>query len=109
MSGSVTGGGHVRIGPSSMTTAVNDPNTVDKLGYGVGDSPEGTPAPAPPNPPNSPPSYERKAGPDSTAASMSGGGADELKGNGQDTDNNAEDFVVRATRDPQNSASTVEP
>ncbi len=99
--------GHIRIGPGTLTNVKDDVNTVDKLGYGsTADSPEGTVAP---NPPASGGSYERKAGRDSTAASMSGGGADELKGNGQDADNNGADFVLRTARQPQNSASTAEP
>ena len=101
-----TGGGHVRIGPNALTAAVSDPATVDKFTYGGADSPEGQNAP---NPPAQPASYERKAGPDSTAASMGSGGADELKGNGQDTDNAFNDFVIRATRQPQSSASIAEP
>jgi cysteine-rich repeat protein len=101
-----TGGGHVRIGPNSLTAAVDDVATVDKFGYGGADSPEGSAAP---NPPAAGRSYERKAGPDSTAASMGSGGADELKGNGQDTNNNFEDFVIRTVRQPQSSTSTPEP
>jgi large repetitive protein len=101
-----TGGGHIRIGPNSLTTAVTDANTVDRFTYGGADTPEGQNAP---NPPAQPASYERKAGPDSTAASMSSGGADELKGNGQDTDNAFNDFVIRPLRQPQNSTSAVEP
>lgn len=54
-------------------------------------------------------SYERKANVASTAASMSSGGADVLAGNRQDTGNNAMDFVLRTTRDPQSTASAAEP
>ncbi len=53
-------------------------------------------------------SLERKAGREATSATMGSGGADELKGNGQDTNNNANDIVTRAARQPQNSASTPE-
>ncbi|MBN1207074.1 MAG: amidohydrolase family protein [Myxococcaceae bacterium] len=98
-------GGNVRIGPSTLTSAVDDPNTVDKLGYAGADAPEGTAVAGIP-PPGS--SYERKAGPDSTAASMAVGGVDELYGNAKDSDNNAADFVIRVTRQPQNSASATE-
>ena len=52
-------------------------------------------------------SYERKALPTSDRASMGPGGADALRGNGQDADNNSLDFVLRATRDPQNLQSGV--
>ncbi|HYI00759.1 amidohydrolase family protein [Hyalangium sp.] len=107
MSAAVNGGGHIRIGPDLTASELNDPDTVDKLGYGTGDSAEGS-APIAGNPPASPASYERKAGPGSTAASMGSGGADETKGNGQDTDNNAADFIIRTTRQPQSSTSLVE-
>ncbi len=39
---------------------------------------------------------------------MAAGGADELKGNGHDTNNNAADFVTRTMRDPQNASSPTE-
>lgn len=54
-------------------------------------------------------SYERKASATSTAATMAVGGADELAGNGYDTDDNGMDFVVRATREPQSTTSAPEP
>jgi hypothetical protein len=98
-------GGHIRIGPASLGNLPEDSNKVDKLAYGTGNSPEGTAAP---DPEAAPSSFERKAGPDSTATSMGSGGADELKGNGQDTDNNANDFVIRPVRQPQSSTSPVE-
>jgi hypothetical protein len=53
------------------------------------------------------PGVERKAYATSTAASMAG--ADAARGNGQDADNNGADFVVRTSRDPQNSSSPAEP
>lgn len=54
-------------------------------------------------------SYERKANASSTAASMGAGGADERAGNDHDTGNNAMDFVLRPTREPQSSMSAAEP
>ena len=66
---------------------------VDKVGYGTGDSPEGSAAPAPPK--NQ--SLERKPGAASPA-----------KGNGQDQDNNLNDFLIRAAIQPQNAASGPE-
>ena len=39
---------------------------------------------------------------------MGAGGADQLKGNGFDSDDNASDFIVRTAREPQNSASPAE-
>jgi len=96
--------GHIRIGPSTLGTAVTDANTVDKVGYGsTADSPEGTVIAAP----ATAGSIERKAYSTSTAATMEGG-VDALKGNSYDSDNNANDFIQRTTRNPQNSSSTTE-
>lgn len=54
-------------------------------------------------------SVERKANSASDSTTMAIGGIDEFAGNGEDTDNNATDFVGRATPQPQNSQSSVEP
>ncbi|MEW6556511.1 MAG: lamin tail domain-containing protein [Elusimicrobiota bacterium] len=55
-------------------------------------------------------SIERKANASSTATTMKTGGVDELEGNGYDTDNNLNDFVVHlGFLNPQNSGSTREP
>jgi hypothetical protein len=54
-------------------------------------------------------SVERKANASSTAVTMGIGGMDEFMGNAEDTNNNAADFVGRATPQPQNTASAVEP
>ncbi len=97
-------GGHIRIGPGSMTTAIADPAAVDTVGYGTGNSAEG--GAAAPNPAaNS--SIERKAYSTSTDVTMTTGG-DALEGNGYDSNNNAQDFIVR-TSQPQNSMSAPEP
>lgn len=53
-------------------------------------------------------SMERKALSTSTVSSMAIGGSDEFKGNGYDTDNNSNDFVLRLVSQPQNSASPAE-
>ncbi len=53
-------------------------------------------------------SVERKANSTSTVGSMTTG-VDQNMGNGEDTDNNANDFVVRTVSDPQNSSSVLEP
>ncbi|MDP3987988.1 MAG: signal peptidase I [Candidatus Levybacteria bacterium] len=53
-------------------------------------------------------SMERKAFSTSTVTSMAIGGADEFKGNGYDTNNNATNFVLRSLSQPQNSANTAE-
>jgi hypothetical protein len=72
---------------------------------------EGAPAPAGPWGASSPytaASLERKANASSTAMSMASG-ADATLGNGQDTNVNVNDLVVRASRQPQSSASPTEP
>ncbi|PTL78609.1 lamin tail domain-containing protein [Vitiosangium sp. GDMCC 1.1324] len=104
-SASTTGGGHVRIGKPGLTASPTDALAVDTLGYGTATQPEGTAAPSHPA---SGGSLERKAVSTSTSASMGVGGADAARGNGYDSDNNSQDFVTRATRDPQNSASAAE-
>src|SRR5581483_836915 len=104
--------GHVRLGNQSVTTAKVDPNTVDTLGYGaLADSPEGLADAGHTGviTTNGTQSFERKANASSTAATMAVGGADELKGNGQDTDRNGADFIVRAVRQPQGSDAGTEP
>ncbi|MGD0036828.1 MAG: DUF5689 domain-containing protein, partial [Bacteroidota bacterium] len=63
------------------------------------------PAPAPSNTT----SIERKASSTSTAATLAPGGSEVNMGNGYDTDNNANDFVVQTVINPQNSSSPVEP
>lgn len=52
-------------------------------------------------------SIERKASSLSDATSMTSGG-DVNKGNGFDENNNATDFIVRTTPQPQNNGSTIE-
>jgi cysteine-rich repeat protein len=53
-------------------------------------------------------SIERKAYAGSTAETMSAGGADAAKGNSFDSGNSKTDFIVRPTRNPQNTASPIE-
>jgi hypothetical protein len=82
---------------------------VDKLAWGTGTAlkPEGTAAPSIDNA-QAGSSYERKAVASSTADTMKPGGGDATRGNAYDSNNNVVDFVVRATRDPQNSSSAPE-
>ncbi|NBD13788.1 thrombospondin type 3 repeat-containing protein [Corallococcus silvisoli] len=99
--------GNVRLGTADVTL---DPvvmtGVVDTVGYGTGRTVvEGAAAPAPPGKGGS---VERKARASSTVASMLPGGADEFAGNGQDSDNNAADFLPRTERQPQNSQSPLE-
>ena len=101
---------------SSTSSALTDNNTVllysdagvtlvDKVGWGSAIDKESS---ASANP-NVGEGLERKANTSSTVASMTSGGADELMGNAEDTDNNVSDFIVRVVSQPQNSNSTLEP
>ena len=92
-------GGHVRLVQADGVTVV------DTVGYGTANVPEGS---AITGTLATSGSYERKAVSTSTAATMAVGGSDATRGNGYDSDNNANDFVLRATRQPQNSASATE-
>lgn len=83
----------------------NKITTVDKVGLGTASDKETNNIPNP----NSNQSIERKAGSLSTSISMGIGGADEFMGNGEDTNNNANDFVLRNVPQPQNSLSVPEP
>lgn len=104
-SASTTAGGHVRIGPGLDPANLTDPKTVDKLGWGTANQPEGTAAPSHPAVGGS---LERKAVSTSTSTTMATGGTDASRGNGYDTDNNSTDFVTRAARQPQSSTSAAE-
>ncbi len=78
---------------------------VDKVGIGTATDKEASAAPALTNNGNS---VERKANASSTIETMTTG-ADMLMGNGEDTNNNASDFIMRTVSNPQNSSSSVEP
>ena len=83
----------------------NDSNIVDRLAYGTGSgilTPEGTVSQLPPIGQ----SLERKAWQNACVLAK---GAGEQLGNGCDTDNNASDFEVRSTPNPQNAQSPTEP
>ena len=87
-------------------TGPTDPSVVDFVGYGGASLYEGSgPAPSLSNTT----SAERKASATSTDATLAPGGSEEKAGNGWDTDNNANDFVVQQNINPQNSASPREP
>jgi len=77
---------------------------IDKVGFGTAVDKEV----ATETNPETGTSRERRANSSSTIASMSTG-ADMLLGNPEDTDNNADDFLLRNTPEPQNSFSPVEP
>ncbi|WP_254614758.1 lamin tail domain-containing protein [Myxococcus sp. CA056] len=104
MSASANGGGSLRIGTSALGLEVNDPATVDAFAYRAGNAPEGT---AFPTIPAAAGSFERKASISSTAATMENG-SDATAGNGYDSQDNASDFILRTTRQPQNSSSATE-
>lgn len=92
--------------PSTNNTTLRaHENFIDMAGWGSPSSYEGTAATAPAKGK----SIERKASSGSTAASMKVGGADALLGNGHDTDNNKNDFLLRDAPMPQNSKSAPEP
>ncbi|MBX3000919.1 MAG: lamin tail domain-containing protein [Caldilineaceae bacterium] len=76
---------------------------VDKVGYGTAADFEGSQAPNP----SATASIERKAFYFSTAVDMGAGHA--TLGNGYDSNNNSNDFVLRTTPNPQNSSSLPEP
>jgi hypothetical protein len=103
--------GHIRItdGGSLLDAGPTDPGVIDTLGYGstANQAEGGAPATAPAT--NTTGSIERKANSDADAGTMLDGGIDEFGGHGQDTNNNAADFVVRPKRNPQNSQSPAEP
>ena len=100
--------GKVILSNTDTSETINNPsgiNIIDKVGYGSGvNGYEGTRAPAPSNTT----SLERKARRTSTAASLAVGGADELLGNGYDSDTNAIDFVTQTFVHPQNSSFSPE-
>jgi hypothetical protein len=106
--------GHVRLGLPGVSSTPNLPDggvdflVADTVGYGTAAAgPEGMPAPVGNFAGGQ--SLERKAKASSTATSMSAGGADVALGNNDDSNNNANDFLVRSNRDPQNLAATAEP
>jgi len=81
---------------------------VDKVGMGTASDREGDPSPAPAAPdPVANHAIERKASATSTSETMIT--TEATAGNGEDTDNNANDFVERILPDPQNTSSDSEP
>lgn len=74
---------------------------VDKVGMGSAADYAENPAPNP----GADESIERKARASSTSESMAVGGEDEFLGNGYNTGDNANDFVLRLVPQPQNSLS----
>lgn len=94
---------------NTVILTTGDGVEVDRVGMGTATEFEGTGTAS--SPANNR-SIERKALPESAAADMSTGGAHALLGNGEDTDDNDADFILRpldAGSEPQNSSSPTEP
>lgn len=93
----------------ALFSAADTGNTspVDQVTWGNGTSQfvEGSPLA---NGPDSNRSIERKALTTSDSTAMNTGGSDEFKGNGFDSNNNATDYILRTTSQPQNSSSATE-
>lgn len=109
--GFAAAGGNVRLGLPGATTGLanTDPLISDTVAYGTGAYGEGSAAPvgAWGAGPYVSASIERKATMSSTSATMSG--SESSAGNGYDSNTNANDWVTRAMRQPQNASSTPEP
>jgi hypothetical protein len=90
---------------NTVTLYDDELNIVDKVGLGSAGDFEGAAAPNP----SANKSVERKANGSSTVDSMGAGGADEFLGNGEDSQNNLNDFIIRLSSQPQNFNSPIEP
>ncbi|HSW88063.1 MAG TPA: lamin tail domain-containing protein [Candidatus Saccharimonadales bacterium] len=100
----LTYSGNVIANDNTILLYTNLSVIVDKVGFGSAIDKETTTI----TNPTASHSAERKANSTSTILSMTTG-ADVLAGNGEDTDNNSTDFIIRVVSDPQNSNSAVEP
>jgi hypothetical protein len=89
----------------SSSSAIDKTGLIDLVGFGTVSSSnrEGSAL----TNPSANTSVERKAQSTSDATSMSSG-ADVLKGNGYDSNNNSTDFILRTVSQPQNSNSPTE-
>ncbi|OCX54424.1 hypothetical protein BEL04_09255 [Mucilaginibacter sp. PPCGB 2223] len=85
------------------------PNVVDFLGFGTGVDLvwEGTGAAGAGTGTSGTKCFERKANASSTAATMISTGTDYLAGNGYDSDDNANDFLLIANINPHNTSSPI--
>jgi hypothetical protein len=91
----------LRNGPAD-TGAIVDAVTIGAPVHPIGEGSAIVPAPGKGS------SVERKALSTSTDVSMGIGGSDEFLGNGEDTENNSSDFILRTVSQPQNSGSSIE-
>ena len=90
--------------PATKTIKEAKQGKIDAVGWGdVSYVKEGDSAIAP----GANQSLERKAAATSTAATMSAGGAHEWQGNGYDSDNNSEDFVIRNIPEPRDDEPII--
>lgn len=107
LSGSLnnTGATVFLVSGTGVLTSSQDSTIVDMVGYGSGDGlhPKET---APAALPAVGESIERKAWNDMCVSPQN---ENEYKGNGCDTDNNANDFISRSAPTPQNTSSLPEP
>lgn len=102
----VTYGTDSSVSASNTVLLYNNSDAlVDKVGMGSAGDYEGT---GTASSPANDRSIERKANGSSTKATMEAGGVDELAGNGEDTDDNDVDLILRTLSDPQNSSSAAE-
>ncbi len=84
------------LAPNNTIFLTNQTDSIiDEVGFGTAENFESAPFPTNPTANGS---IERKPG-----------GLEEFAGNGEDSDNNANDFVTRAISDPQNASSPQEP
>ena len=82
---------------------------IDRVGYGTGNDPKGSPAPNHGDQANNN-SVERKASASSTAMTLAVGGSEEFAGNGWNSGSNAAGFLAQTGgRNPQNGTSPAEP
>lgn len=99
--------GHVALSREAAPVTGNaDPTVVDFVGYGTARLFEGSGGAAAISNTSS---AERKASAASSAATMQPDGPEERAGNGWDTNDNANDFIVQPAINPQNSQSQKEP
>jgi predicted extracellular nuclease len=101
-----SGSGKIALASDTLTVlSPTGASVVDFVGYGTASMSEGSPTAVLSNTT----SAERKASATSTDVTLAPGGSEEKAGNGWDTNNNANDFVVQSSITPQNSVSPQEP
>jgi len=94
------------VSNGTLVSGPGDAAVVDFVGYGTANAFEGLGAVLALS---NTTSAERKASDLSTDVTLGPGGSEEKVGNGWDTNNNLNDFVVQLNINPQNSASPKEP